>query len=337
MKNKKIACIALTMVGLMIMTGCNVNNLVDTGSDVDLPTVVTSISGINVKRMSSGTDTNGFAYQEYSYSVFPETASNLGMSASVTFADSRTDGGNYLGVTVNTTNKTFRITCYAAFNSVATVRLQAIAGDAYADVQVDYRQKLATSTFDTNFTVGTTGTTALYWHNFSTGHVTLTGGSVYTIPETFTYMGLKSAVVKVSGGSKSFVTGITQDLNYEAAVTDICDAFGVAIETWLSYSIYGSQATQEEQDLYYHVGEVMYGLSDYEKGVLATAESGGLIKVGFTCSTIEHYYSTSIENFKSFTSTENRLNFNIPSSIYSTYGVSRNIKSVTTETTNVYF
>ena len=337
MKNKKIACIALTMVGLMAMTGCNVNNLVDTGSDVDLPTTVTSISGINVKRMSSGTDTNGFAYQEYSYSVFPETASNLGMSASVTFADSRTDGANYLGVTVNTTNKTFRITCYAAFNSVATVRLQAIAGDAYADVQVDYRQKLETSAFGTNFTVGTTGTTALYWHNFSTGHVTLTGGSIYTIPETFIYMGLKSAVVKVSGGSKSFVTGITQDLNFEGAVTDICDAFGIAIENWLSASVYGSQSSQEEQDLYYRVGEVMEGLSDYEKGVLATAESGGLIKVGFTCSTIEHYYSTSLENLKSFTSTENRLNFNIPSSIYSTYGVSRNIKSVTTETTNVYF
>ena len=53
MKNKKIACIALTMVGLMAMTGCNVNNLVDTGNDVDLPTTVTSISGINVKRMTS--------------------------------------------------------------------------------------------------------------------------------------------------------------------------------------------------------------------------------------------------------------------------------------------
>lgn len=337
MKHKKLLSVSLLMVGLMTMTGCNVNNLVDTGSDVDLPTTVTSISGINVKRMTSGVDTNGYAYQEYSYSVFPETASNLGMSVSVTFADSRTDGANYLGATVDTTNKTFRITCYAAFNSVATVRLQAIAGEAYADVQVDYRQKLATSTFDTNFTVGTTETTALYWHNFSTGHVTLTGGSVYTIPETFNYTGLKTSVLKVSGGSKSFITGITQEPNYEAAVLDICDAFGIAIETWLSYSIKGSQGTQEEKDLYFHVGEAMEGLSDYEKGVLATAESGGLIKVGFTFATVEHYYSTSLANDLSFATTNNTLNFNIPSSIYTSYGVSRNIKQVTTETTNVYF
>lgn len=337
MKNKKMICLALTMVGLMAMTGCNVNNLVDTGSDVDLPTTVTSISGINVKRMTSGVDTNGFAYQEYSYSVFPESASNLAMSASVTFADARVDGANYLGVNVNTTNKTFRITCYAAFNSVATVRLQATSGDAYADIQVDYRQKLEISTFDTNFTVGSTSTSALYWKDFSTGHNTLTGGSVYTIPETFTYSDLKSAVVKVSGGSKSFVTGITQDENYEAAVTDICDAFGIAIETWLSYSVRGAQGEQQEKDLYFHVGEAMEGLSDYEKGVLATAESGGLIKVGFTCSTIEHYYSTSFDNNFSYSTENNTLNFYIPSSIYTPYGVSRYIKQVTTETTNVYF
>ena len=337
MKNKKIACIALTMVGLMAMTGCNVNNLVDTGSDVDLPTTVTSISGINVKRMTSGVDTNGYAYQEYSYSVFPETASNLGMSVSVTFADSRTDGANYLGATVDTTNKTFRITCYAAFNSVATVRLQAIAGEAYADVQVDYRQKLETSSFGTNFTVGNASSTALYWSDFSTGHNTLTGGSVYTIPETFNYTGLKTSVLKVSGGSKSFITGITQDPNYESAVLDICDAFGIAIETWLSYSIKGSQGTQEEKDLYFHIGSSMEGLSDYEKGVLATAESSGLIKVGFTFATVEHYYSTSLANDLSFATTINTLNFNIPSAIYTPYGVSRNIKQVTTETTNVYF
>lgn len=337
MKTKKMICLALTMVGLMAMTGCNVNNLVDTGNDVDLPTTVTSISGINVKRMSSGVDTNGFAYQEYSYSVFPETASNLGVSASVTFADARVDGANYLGVTVNTTNKTFKITCYAAFNSVATVRLKATSGDAYADIQVDYRQKLATSTFGTNFTVGNASTSALFWIDFSTGHNTLTGGSVFTIPETFTYTGLKSAVVKVSGGSKSFVTGITQDSNYENAVIDICDAFGIAIETWLSYSVKGAQGTQEEKDLFFHVGEAMQGLSDYEKGVLATAESGGLIKVGFTCSTIEHYYSTSLDNNLSYSTANNNLDFYIPSSIYTPYGISRNIKQITTETTNVYF
>lgn len=325
MKNKLLKLLGIGLFTLA-MAGCN--------SNVKVPESNVSEHGINVRSLGSGVDGDGHEYKTYAYVVVPSN-STTPIAASVSFADSRADGSNYLTATVDNAVKEFTITCLQAFDSQATVRIYATVGSAYADVTVDYRQKLISSTFDSNFTVGTSETTSLFWHNFSNGHSHLTAGSVYTIANTFTYTGLKSFTLK---SNSVFVTGISQDPGHEAAVIDITADLTSMLGTWMNYSLKNSQGDQADKDLYEHMESLISGLTTFEKNVLGTAESSGLIKITFVCSAMEHYYNSSLANDLSFAiATDTTMSFNIPAAIYNTLGVYKAVATITPSTNAVEF
>jgi len=340
MKTKKLLLMPIALITMcLLMTGCDIPGVnTNTGTDSPLTTDVTTISNFTVKREASGTDTNGYAYQEYSYTVYPEAATNLGVNASISFADDRADGASYLGATVNTTAQNFRITCYAAFDSVATVRIQATSGDAYADIVVNYRQKLATAGFDNSYTCNVGTETSLLWTNFSNGHYQLTGNSVYTIAETFTYTGLKQATLAAySASSTLMVPYITQDSNYEGTVQDINLLLHTAVSNWLPWAKRDSGGSQSERDLFIYMEDALSQMTDNQKAVLATADSNDTIKITIPFASIESYYSTSQSTDLSYTVTGRYISFLLPSTIYHDYGVSRNIISLTPESNSIEF
>lgn len=325
MKKNLLKLLGISLISLLLV-GCN-SNIHDSESNV-------SEHGINVRSLGSGTDGDGHEYKTYAYVVVPSN-STTPIAASVSFADSRADGASYLTATVDNAIKEFTITCIAPFDSQATVRIYATIGSAYANVTVDYRQKLVSSTFDSGFTVGTSATTSLFWGDFSSGHAHLTASSVYTLANTFTYTGLKSATLK---SNSVFVNGISQDPGHEAAVIDITADFTSMLGTWLAYSLKNAQGDQADKDLYEHVESLISGLTTFEKNVLGSAESSGLIKITFTCSAMEHYYNSSLANELSFAvATDTTMSFNIPSALYNTLGVYKAVATITPSISSVEF
>ena len=147
---------------------------------------------IDIKKVVSGTDNQGHEYKTYSYSITPNDAYYHDVNANISFADSRVDGSSYLTASVDTTNSTFTVTCLQAFDSVATLRLSAAFGNAYCDIQIDYKQKI-TGTVYNDVTVTHNRSFPLYEDSVSllvdilgdinTG-MTYTKSSTYTVAET---------------------------------------------------------------------------------------------------------------------------------------------------------
>ncbi len=144
LKIKLLVLPILASIGLSALTGCERKPEVQTKEEIliidnDEKIVVKNMT---VKMLSSGTDANNHPYKTYSYSISPADAAYTDIDIYVTFADNRNNGSDYLTATVDSNAQTFTITCLAAFDSVATVRLQARVGGAYAEITVNYRQKL---------------------------------------------------------------------------------------------------------------------------------------------------------------------------------------------------
>lgn len=291
--------------------------------------------GIQVRSLGAGTDGDGHEYKTYSYVVVPSN-STTPIAASVTFADSRANGSDYLTATVDNSIKEFTITCIDPFDSQATVRIYATIGSAYANVTVDYRQKLVTSTFSSGFTVGNSSTTALYWSDFSANHVSLIGNPVYTIPETFTYQGLKSYTL-ASGSDKPDIQGYSTNPHLFDELVSMRNDLETLIGTWLSYSIKGSQGDQQDKDLFTYVHEFLNNLSSDEKNAIGSAVDNGLITISFKLSSMESYFSSKLVNDLSFASTNRTFNFVIPSAVYQTYGVFSVVESISPDTSSIEF
>lgn len=293
--------------------------------------------GIQVRSLGAGTDGDGHEYKTYAYVVVPSNSTTR-IAASVSFADSRANGSDYLTASVDNSIKEFTITCIAPFDSQATVRIYATIGSAYADVTVDYRQRLVTSNFGHSggFVVGDANTTSLFWSDFSTGHHTLIGSSVFTIPETFTYSGLKSYTLG-TGADIPSISNITTQANLLATVLDLRQGLDTVISSWLSHSIKYAEGDQQDKDLYTYVSEFLYGLTASEKNVLGTAEVNGLIRINFVCPTLSHYYDTTRANDLYYSSSLPNISFNIPSTLYQNYGVYKNAASITPSVGSVEF
>lgn len=326
MKKNLLKLLGISLISLLLV-GCN-SNIHDSESNV-------SEHGINVRSLGAGTDGDGHEYKTYAYVVVPSN-STTPIAASVSFADSRANGSDYLTVSVDNSIKEFTITCIAPFDSQATVRIYATIGSAYADVTVDYRQKLVSATFGSGFTVGNSSTTSLYWSDFSANHVHLIGNPVYTIPETFTYQGLKSYTL-ASGNDMPNIQGYSTNPNLFDELFSMRTDLETLIGTWLSYSLKDAQGDQQDKDLFTYVHEFLNNLSSDEKNAIGTAVDNGLITISFKLSSMESYYSSTLANDLSFASTNITFYFVIPSAVYQAYGVFSVVESITPDTSSIEF
>ena len=152
----------------------------------------TAAENIQIKKVTSGTDNDGHEYKTYSYSISPNDAYYHEVTASISFADERVNGSSYLTCSIDNTNKTFTVTCLQAFDSVATLRLKASWGTAYADIQIDYKQKVTGVTYinqTDNFNDDPNAITlsTLWVYDLQTiigNHFEYTKTNTYTIAET---------------------------------------------------------------------------------------------------------------------------------------------------------
>ncbi len=96
---------------------------------------------LRIKRVTEGTK-NGHPFKTYSYTITPSDATYDQVNATISFADNRQNVSNYLLVSVDNQNKTFTVECLQAFDSVATIRLSAERGSAYASIAVHYAQRV---------------------------------------------------------------------------------------------------------------------------------------------------------------------------------------------------
>lgn len=145
-KNTLIPVIlSLGLVTLAVVGGLSVysayNNkskVADTATTGELNTTITAVSGINVKRLSSGTDANSNPYQVFTYETVPTYTKNA-CNITCAFADGRNNPTDYLTLAHDAINRTLTVTCIDAFDSQATITFT--SGNASASVTVDYKQK----------------------------------------------------------------------------------------------------------------------------------------------------------------------------------------------------
>lgn len=134
MKLKLLAALIIVSASTFSIMGCNIKNNQSFSDDV------IASSGIQIKRLTSGTN-NGYPYQTFSFTTV-NTFLKTKTTASISFADNRTNPSAYLTTMVSETdptNKTVTVTCLQAFDSRATLTLT--NGSATGSVTIDYQQK----------------------------------------------------------------------------------------------------------------------------------------------------------------------------------------------------
>lgn len=179
MKKMSLALPLMALV-LSALTGCGGSNASESnGSNGVEPT-------LGIKRSSSGTNSDGHAYQTFSYVIIPSTMDSR-LTSSIAFADSRTNGASYLTSSIDTATDTFTVTCLQAFDSVATLT---IGVDGYSDLTasttINYKQKITDASYPTTAPVVsiTGGDSAPKWANTAWSTlvpITQTIDTVYTI------------------------------------------------------------------------------------------------------------------------------------------------------------
>ena len=125
--------------GLSIYSAYNKSSSGTTSENTNgMETTISAVQGINIKRLSSGTDGNGYPYQVFSYETVPTYTKNA-CNVSLSFADNRNNPTDYLTISHDVENRQITVTCAAAFDSQATITFS--SGTASATVTVDYQQK----------------------------------------------------------------------------------------------------------------------------------------------------------------------------------------------------
>ena len=136
MKIMPLMTLLLASLSSFALSGCSGNN-----QETADPEQQQVNQKIVIKKLTTGTDGSGNPYQTFSFTV-ANTYLKTATTATLTFADNRNNGNNYLTVSINESdpvNRTVTVTCLAAFDSQATITLT--NGNASGSVTVDYQQK----------------------------------------------------------------------------------------------------------------------------------------------------------------------------------------------------
>ena len=142
-KSKMLILPAIAALGLTALTGCNKKvsySKMEADDYVNIEGDIKMVN-MNVRRLSSGTDSNNHPYQILSYETVPANPYYGNITVSMT-----SNGTNKITNEINLTNKTLKITCLDAFDSVITVTLTAEVSNSYAEIAVHYKQKFLSLT-----------------------------------------------------------------------------------------------------------------------------------------------------------------------------------------------
>ena len=143
-KNNNIipVIVALGLVTIAVVSGISIysayNKSISTETTGGMQTNITEVQGINIRRLTSGTDGSGNPYQTFQYETVPTYTKNA-CNVTLSFQDGRNNPTDYLTLVHNAESRTVTVTCLAAFDSQATISFT--SGNASADVTVDYYQK----------------------------------------------------------------------------------------------------------------------------------------------------------------------------------------------------
>ncbi len=162
-----------------------------TGDEVnDDQEVVIKNDGVTLKLLSKTNNSYGEQDQVFSYSVSPANATNQAATAAVKYQDG-TDCSAVMVVSVDTTAKTIKLSCKAAFSKKITLTVTSSANSsAKATATINYEKKLKSITAKSpNIQLGGTGTISgsvkkdrINWTDFYTPNY-----SVYTIDKNYTF------------------------------------------------------------------------------------------------------------------------------------------------------
>lgn len=138
MKNKNLItlCVSLlTTLGLVSCGAAESNSVNEPPIEVFMEPDIVS-HNMKINRLATGTDANDHEYQTFGFTVLPTNSYYREVSATITFADNRNNGSQYLTATVDNSNCTVTVTMLQLFDSVATLRLTTAKASVYADVTV---------------------------------------------------------------------------------------------------------------------------------------------------------------------------------------------------------
>lgn len=176
----KIKNFTLVAAGLLIsaMSSCSLRpdaTKIDDGFSSEM---VIQDFGIQVKRLSTGTNSNGKDYVTMSYEIAPAYTAQKSISISCRWKSAANQAelqsiDNYLGVSIDNYDQTFTVTKLQDLPALAIVKLQSTFDESiYAEVEVHQRQKF----------LGFSNTTTLQKAQVDSSMVTQATHSAFTNP-----------------------------------------------------------------------------------------------------------------------------------------------------------
>lgn len=145
MKIKKLFLLSLTsLLGCLSTAGCSfndLNNWINGGENV-LESTINESNEVIIKKLNSDYDQTNHVYRvTFSYVITPNYVKYDTPVITITFADDRQNGAEYLTTSVDPVGQTFSITCLKGFGSVATATVT-FEGGVSGSVTLNYRQRL---------------------------------------------------------------------------------------------------------------------------------------------------------------------------------------------------
>lgn len=136
MKRMKLLPLCLSLISVLGITSCDglkseTESLVEVFMEPDIVS-----HNMKINRLATGIDANDHEYQTFGFTVLPTNSYYREVSATITFADNRNNGSEYLTATVDNSNCTVTVTMLQLFDSVATLRLITAKDSVYADISV---------------------------------------------------------------------------------------------------------------------------------------------------------------------------------------------------------
>lgn len=158
-KKKQKSGVLVALVALLLLGGAisfTKNFKIDDSNPGNIVTNVES-KGVKVKKLASGTNSEGQAYVTYSYTVTPDYATNKNIIIkTLAFTDSSVseNPADFVNVTIDSSSSTFTVTQLADFSHQLTLTLAAEANIAVTcDVTIDCKQKWLGFTDETEFSI----------------------------------------------------------------------------------------------------------------------------------------------------------------------------------------
>ena len=143
MKKKRLTALALAILASAALGSCA--NQAQQQEDPRVESgLILSERGIHIKKLSTGTDSNGKEYVVLGYTTDPVNTTHTRFDVGVSFKESGATGSptDYVSATIDTANKTVRITKLADFSDVIVVTItDAWDNTKSASVEVHLKQK----------------------------------------------------------------------------------------------------------------------------------------------------------------------------------------------------